>query len=518
MGKVIRDVGGNIARALTRTTAFLRKDIVDFVRQPRLVLALVLGPFLILLLFGLGFKSEPISLRTLIVVGEDNPLRSYIEENADNLVRQLVLVDIVESESSARYELINNRVDVVIVVPDDVEQKIRSNEQAVFVTFHNTIDPMHTNYIRAFTNVYVNEVNRRAQLIAVRDAQEETAEVEPEVEAARENATSLRQAMERGNEEAAREELLQLRQTLAVIQTALGPSEWLLIGSGELLSGSEGGAQENEPRNLLAESLEDLNALSQTEGDQLDTPENLERAARLEEDLAQLETAMEAFRSADPNVIVSPFAGENRSMGGTESDLSDYYVPGTIAMLLQHLCITFGALSFVRERQTGAMELFQASPLAALEVLVGKYLAYWLAAALAAGALTGLLLLVMQVPMLGSWWEYAAALAALMFTSLGVGFLISIAAQSISQAVQYSMIALLASVFFSGFFLSLDLLRWFVRLVSWIIPASYGIRLLQDIMLRGLSFQVWEVLVLTGMGLVLFIVAWLGLRRELART
>ena len=66
--------------------------------------------------------------------------------------------------------------------------------------------------------------------------------------------------------------------------------------------------------------------------------------------------------------------------------------------------------------------------------------------------------------------------------------------------------------------ISLDLLRWFVQLVSWIIPASYGIRLLQDIMLRGLSFRLWEVLVLAGMGLVLFIVAWLGLRRELAGT
>mgnify|MGYP001103410253 CR=1 FL=1 len=518
MGKGIREAAGNIARAVTRTTAFLRKDIVDFVRQPRLVLALVLGPFLILLLFGLGFKSEPIALRTIIVIGEDNPLRSYVEENADTLVRQLVLVDIVESESYARHQLINNRVDVVIVVPDTVEQKIRSNEQAVFVTLYNTIDPMQTNYVRAFTNVYVSEVNRRAHLMAVREAQQETGEVEPEIEAAREDAANLRQAMERGDEEAAREELLQLRRTLAVVQTALGPSEWLLIGSGELLSGSGGGGQENEPKDLLAESLENLDALSQTESDQLDTQESLEKAAQLEEDLGQLETAMEDFRSADPNVIVSPFVGENRTVGRSETDLSDYYVPGTIAMLLQHLCITLGALSFVRERQTGAMELFQTSPLAAIEVLVGKYVAYWLAAALAASALTGLLLLVLQVPMMGSWWEYAGTLAALMFTSLGVGFLISIAARSISQAVQYSMIALLASVFFSGFFLSLDLLRWFVRLVSWIIPASYGIRLLQDIMLRGLSFQVWEVTILAGMGLVLFIVAWLGLRRELART
>jgi len=35
-----------VIRQLTRTSAFLRKDIVDFLRQPRLVLALVLGPLI----------------------------------------------------------------------------------------------------------------------------------------------------------------------------------------------------------------------------------------------------------------------------------------------------------------------------------------------------------------------------------------------------------------------------------------------------------------------------------------
>lgn len=517
MDKSIRDIAGNMARAATRTTAFLRKDIIDFVRQPRLVFTLVLGPFLILLLFGLGFTSEPISLLTIIVAGEDNELRPYVEQQAEHLVRGLVLVDMVESEADARRELMNNRVDLVIVLPDNVEEAIHSNEHAVFVTLHNTIDPMRAAYVEAFTNAYVGEVNRRAHLIAVQGAQQEAAGVQPKITAARENAAALRQATERGNEEAAGEELSQLRQSVGVIRTGLGPSEWLLMGSGALSSDPEGGGQENGPTDPLERSLKNLDALEQSEDNGLDSDERLEMATQLEEDLAQLETATEEFRSADPNVIASPFVGENRSIARMETDLRDYYVSGTIALLLQHLCITLAALSFVRERQTGAMELFQASPLAATEVLVGKYVAYWLAAALAGSALTGLLFLVMQVPMMGSWWEYAGTLTALMFTSLGVGFLLSMAAQSISQAVQYSMIALLASVFFSGFFLSLDLMQWFALLVSWAIPASYTIRMLQDIMLRGLSFQAWQILTLTGMGLVLFIVAWLGLRRQLAR-
>jgi ABC-2 type transport system permease protein len=58
-------------------------------------------------------------------------------------------------------------------------------------------------------------------------------------------------------------------------------------------------------------------------------------------------------------------------------------------------------------------------------------------------------------------------------------------ASSDSQAVQLAMLTLLASVFFSGFFLPLYLLSGPVRVVSWALPATYGMTLLQSIMLRA---------------------------------
>ena len=41
----------NPPRIVIRSSAFLRKEIVEIIRQPLLVLTLVLGPFLILLFF-----------------------------------------------------------------------------------------------------------------------------------------------------------------------------------------------------------------------------------------------------------------------------------------------------------------------------------------------------------------------------------------------------------------------------------------------------------------------------------
>jgi len=51
-----------------RSLAFFRKDLFEVLRQPRLLLTLILGPFLILLAFGVGFVPDPPAWRTVLVV------------------------------------------------------------------------------------------------------------------------------------------------------------------------------------------------------------------------------------------------------------------------------------------------------------------------------------------------------------------------------------------------------------------------------------------------------------------
>ena len=57
-------------RSLTRSLAFLRKELISVWRQPRLIVTLVLGPFLILFLFGLGYQEMPEPFRTVVVIDE----------------------------------------------------------------------------------------------------------------------------------------------------------------------------------------------------------------------------------------------------------------------------------------------------------------------------------------------------------------------------------------------------------------------------------------------------------------
>ena len=49
---------GNFFRSIIRASSFFRKEIFEILRQPRLVATLVLGPFLILFIFGIGYRDQ----------------------------------------------------------------------------------------------------------------------------------------------------------------------------------------------------------------------------------------------------------------------------------------------------------------------------------------------------------------------------------------------------------------------------------------------------------------------------
>jgi ABC-2 type transport system permease protein len=163
----------------------------------------------------------------------------------------------------------------------------------------------------------------------------------------------------------------------------------------------------------------------------------------------------------------------------------------------------------------GSVELFNVSPISAIETLFGKYLSYLVFGGSLAIVLLTLLVAGMRVPVLGRWTDVGLTILILIYTSLGIGFIISLISSTDTQAVQYAMIMLLTSVFFSGFILELHTLWQPVRLISWMLPATYGILLLRDVMLRGNPIDTTLLLQFATMGTLLFIIAWFLLRRSM---
>ena len=216
-----------------------------------------------------------------------------------------------------------------------------------------------------------------------------------------------------------------------------------------------------------------------------------------------------------PEVIARPATAETENVAPSEPDVLNFFGPAVFALVLQHLAVTLTALSLVRERLSGQMDRFRVAPVTSMELLIGKYVAY---AVLSLGvtAIVGFLLVgVLGVPLLGGWLVFVGIVLLLTFASLGVGLLISLVADSERQAVQLSMLVLLASVFFSGFVLPVTDFATWTQYLAYILPVTHGIATLQQHMLRGVVTDPWMLWALLAIGLVLYVGSLIRLRRIL---
>jgi len=216
-----------------------------------------------------------------------------------------------------------------------------------------------------------------------------------------------------------------------------------------------------------------------------------------------------------PDVIAAPTRADPKNLAPISPNVVQFFAPAVLALVLQHMGVTLTALSLVRERLSGAMDIFRVAPVRALEILVGKYLAYAFFNLSIASAICFLLVGGLHVPLLSTPGEVATVVALLSFASLGLGLFISTIVDSERGAVQLSMLVLLASVFFSGFVLPLDQFLTPLRIAAYGLPVTHGIQLLQDYMLRGSTNQGWELEVLAGIGIVLFLITQVTVRRNL---
>ncbi|HEY3311743.1 MAG TPA: ABC transporter permease [Anaerolineales bacterium] len=430
-------------KSLIRISSFISKELTEIFRQPRLISTLVLGPFLIMFLFGVAYPGQSRILKTTFVTSDPASFEKVMDAFTKSTGSTIFDYVIENDKNKALLKLKNEQTDLVIVVPDVPMESIQNNQQAEFLVYHNEIDPFQVGYIQSQVGLYMGEVNRQVLQSVANQGQTNSGGLQTGLKDAIVKVQSLRQAVPAGD------------------------------------------------GNLTAQ------------------------AADLEKELVTVDKDLTTIRSMNPGVLASPFTANVTGLFGGVLTVTAFFVPAVIVLLLQHVSITFASLSIVKEKRSGIMELFRVAPITAFETLTGKYLSYLFFEIILAGVLTGLSVWLLKVPIGGQLKDYALAVVVLLFTSLGVGFLISLISQTDTQAVQYSMLLLLASIFFSGFFMDLGMMKAPVTILAWSIPATYGIRMLQDVMLRGYSVPLQILLGIGSMGIALFLVDWILLRKKM---
>ena len=458
----------------TRAYAFFKKDVLEVFRQPRLLFTLVIGPFLILFLFGIGFDPAPPTLETVVVAPPESGISERSADLEAALGNQADLVGVVGTVDEATAMIEAKEANVAIVIPEGAVEAVRGGEQAVITILHDQIDPFESSVIELFALGAVDQVNREVLQDMVARGQTEAGEIEEPLPEAQAAVKAMEQALRADDDEAFEQSRRDFSAALDRLAAEFGPSRSVLDRVNEQTTGGGAGAS---PLGSLFERV-----------DALETRAAESRAQELEAvraDLAKLESMLDEFRTIDPAVLVSPFRGDTINYRQLEIDDMHFYIPGVISLLVQHLTLTFAALSLVKERTQGVVELFKVSPLSGGEALLGKYLANIVLGLVVGGSLTAAAYFGFDFRPAGSWLWYGVSILLVVLAAQGIGFVLSGLARTESQAVQYAMITLLISIFFSGFFISIDRLLPSVRPVSYLIPATYGIRALQEVSFWG---------------------------------
>jgi ABC-2 type transport system permease protein len=387
-----------------RLLALVGKELVEVVRRPGALVSLVLGPFLIMAVFGLGYNGERRPLETVVVVPPGSGLPTDVESYQRLAGAGLHIAAVVPDEGAADQGLADGSTDVIVVAPADAETRFRAGEQSVIGVVVNTVDPLRANYAGFLASNLANAVNQ------------------------------------------------------TIIRRAVAETEGLATVAGKP-----------------------------------DVP------------------------LIPPEVVAAPTRAELRNAAPSEPRVLAFFGPAVLALILQHLAVTLVALALVRERTSGVIELFRVAPVNAWEVIAGKVLAYLLIGGVIAGVTIALLVGAFGIPLLGDPVQLAGTMGLVLLASLGIGLLIAVISDSERQAVQLSLLLLLASVFFSGFVLAITEFSEPVRALAYMLPVTHGIALAQDIMLRGSVVQNWQFAALVLIAIVTLTVAWAGLRRGMTR-
>ena len=393
------------ATAFTRISAVMLKELRELARRPGAIASLMLGPLIVVALFGLGYSGTRRAFDTVVVVPADVGYPADIETYRQLGSGAIRVVRITPDADEAHRLLRSGDARLVIVLPSDLRARLERGEQASLVVQWNEMDPLLAGVAQSMAVGLVQEVNR---------------------------------------------------QLIKSALTSLG-IETVAVGSPGVKIPAE--------------------------------------------------------------VVASPLKLEAKNLAPAQPTFVTFFAPAILALVLQHLAITLTALSMIRERTTGAMDLYRVSPVHGLELLVGKYLAYGVLTLLIAGFLIVMLTAPLGVPLVGDRFVLVRLVLLLTFASLGLGLLISLVANSERHAVQLAMLVLLAAMFFSGFVLPVEEFRAPIRYIAYAMPVTYGVALFQDEMLRGGGgTPLWYEAALLAIGVALFGLTALRLRATMRAT
>lgn len=201
----------------------------------------------------------------------------------------------------------------------------------------------------------------------------------------------------------------------------------------------------------------------------------------------------------------------NYVYGAGDLAMFDNFGSLLIGFLVFFFTFLISGISFLQERTTGTLEKLLSTPIKRWEIVTGYMLGFGTITIVQSSIITFYVVYVLDIMMIGSLWLVLLVTLLSAMTALSLGILLSTAATSEFQMIQFIPIVVVPQVFFTGLF---DLSpEWAV--VGKFMPLYYVAHALDKVMMRGQGFPaVWlDVGVLLGLTLIFMSANTLLLKR-----
>jgi ABC-2 type transport system permease protein len=221
--------------------------------------------------------------------------------------------------------------------------------------------------------------------------------------------------------------------------------------------------------------------------------------------------------------------------GSPDATTLDSLAPVVVGFFLYFFVFILTGISFLRERIGGTLERLLATPVSRAEIVLGYSLGFGFFATVQVAIVLAFVLGRLDIPALGPVPAFAIGLgvktvgnpliAYLLVFVLGLGavslgIFLSTFARTELQILQFIPIVIVPQALLSGFFWPIDQLPNLLQPVARVLPVTYAIDGLRQVMIAGADLSSPQVLldlgVLVGIAAVFMALAAATIRREVA--
>jgi ABC-2 type transport system permease protein len=215
--------------------------------------------------------------------------------------------------------------------------------------------------------------------------------------------------------------------------------------------------------------------------------------------------------------IKAPIEGRIRVWFNEDLESTHFIVPGIIAIIIMIVGALLTSLVIAREYENGTMETILSLPIRASEFLMGKAIPYFFIALIDVLVSIFMGQVLFGVVMKSSFWLMILASIIYLSVALSLGLFISVATKSQLVANQMAiLITYMPSLLLSDFVFPVENMPKLLQLVTYVVPATYYIDILNGLYLRNLGLpNLWPSYLV--LGLMFFLLAAMNfalLKRE----